>query len=175
MSLIIILASIYGIYRVLSAVIAAARESRRQEELARQKREREYALKQAKLEREQLIQAREQARLERQMKAEAEKQERLWAEQQKKNAQYEARLFKLEQKLELAKREEDHWNDEASAIRIDMAGLEGYIAYCKSKGLLCKGKEDELAKKSKLLYAAETKAIKARQARELCEMQRAAA
>lgn len=117
---------------------------------------------------------REQRRQARDAEMERVRQEKLWEEQKEKNAKYEERLFKLEQKLELAARDEEHWSEEASAIRIDMAGLEGYINYCKAKGLLCKGKEEELRKLNNKLYAAETKLIKARQARELCEMQMSA-
>ena len=189
MSVIIIVGIIWGICKLISAASAASKERARQAEMARVRaaQERQRA-EQARMREEwKAAQAAERERV-RQMVAlekeqerqriaaqkEAEKQAKLWAEQQKINRAVEERLFKLEQKLELAQREEEHWNDEATAIRVDMAGLEGYIKYCKSKGLLCKGKEEELKKKSKELYAAETKAIKARQARELCEKQMAA-
>lgn len=112
---------------------------------------------------------------------EREKQIKLWEKQRKEDerrdaqlAKHEERLFKLEQKLELAQREEEHQEEIVTAIRVDMAGLEAYVSYMKEKGLLCKGKEEELRKLNDKLYAAETKLIKARQARELCEMQMSA-
>ena len=108
-----------------------------------------------------------------QIREEKERQ-RLEAEQARQAAilqKHEERLFKIEQKLELAERDEKHYSDEVTAITIDMRGLEAYIQYMKSKGLPCKTKEAELEKLSKKLYAAETKVIKARQARELCERQ----
>lgn len=130
-----------------------------------------WVQRQIALEREQMRLAQNQARLEREAKAEAAKQEKLWEEQNKKNAQYERRLKILEDKLELAIRDEEHWNDEAQSIRIDIAGLNGYIDYMKARGLSCRGKEEERKKLSTKLYNVETKAIKARQARELCELE----
>ena len=174
MSLIIIIATIWGI----SALISHSRQARLAEE---QKRQREA---QARLLREQRTYAQAQREetarliaLEKARQAQEkmnEKFEREQARQAEQLAKHEERLLRLEQKLELAQREEDHYSDEVSAIRIDMAGLEGYINYCKAKGLLCKGKEAELEKLNKKLFAAETKMIKARQARELCEMQMSA-
>jgi len=193
MTLIIIIATIWGISALISHIKQAhlAREQQRQRaEQSRQRREySEMVAAQIALEREQMRQRREQERLakerrdaEAKAEREREKQMKLWEKQRKEDerrdaqlAKHEERLLRLEQKLELAQREEDHYSDEASAIRIDMAGLEGYINYCKSKGLLCKGKEEELRKLNDKLYAAETKLIKARQARELCEMQMSAA
>ena len=123
----------------------------------------EEAKRVAALEREQMRQAKEQARI-------AKEQER----QAEQLAKHEERLLRLEQKLELAARDEEHWANEAQAIRIDMAGLEAHVEYYKAKGFPCKAKEDELKRKAKELYTAETKQIKARQARELCEMQMSA-
>ena len=174
MSLIIIIATIWGI----SALISHSRQARLAKEQMRQREA------QARLLREQRAQAQAQREetarliaLEKARQAQEklnEKFEREQARQAEQLAKHEERIFKLEQKLELAARDEEHWSEEVSAIRIDMAGLEGYINYCKAKGLLCKGKEDELAKKRGELYNAETKLIKARQARELCEMQMSA-
>lgn len=167
MTIIIIIAAIWGVYKLASAA-SARRADRKRKESARMRREEaERAHRIYELEREQLRQAREQNR----QKAE---QERLALEQEKQAAvlaKHEERLLRIEQKLELAARDEEHWNDEVTAIRVDMKGLEAYIAYCKSKGLLCKSKEEELRKLSGKLYATETKAIKARQARELYERQ----
>lgn len=171
MTLIIIIAAIWGI----SSLISHAR----QERLAReQQRQREA---QARLLREQRAQAQRQREMEKEQKQMEREQAAAWEKQRKEDAardakiaKHEERIFKLEQKLELAQREEEHQDEIVTAIRVDMAGLEAYVNYCKSKGLLCKGKEDELKKKSKELYAAETKLIKARQARELCEKQMSA-
>ena len=185
MSVIIIVGIIWGICKLISAASAARKERARQAEMARVRaaQERQRA-EQARMREEwKAAQAAERERvrqmvaLEREQARQAKEQERIAKEQERQAAQlakHEERLLRIEQKLELAQREEEHWNDEVSAIRIDMAGLEGYIKYCKSKGLLCKGKEEELRKLSGKLYAAETKAIKARQARELCEKQMAA-
>lgn len=162
----------------VSAMIRASKDKRREraeqierERNARMRQEWREMQRDAKLEVDRMI------ALEREQMRQRKEQERIAKEQEKQAAQlakHEERLFKLEQKLELAERDEEHWSETVSAIRIDMAGLEGYINYCKAKGLLCKGKEDELAKKRDKLYAAETKLIKARQARELCEMQMSA-
>lgn len=199
MNLFIIIAIIWG----ASALIRSAREKRARanaqriaSEQARIKREmREMRQKAAEetaarlaLEREQMKQRREQERLAKEQRdaeakaeREREKQMKLWEKQRKEDerrdaqlAKHEERLLRLEQKLELAQREEDHYSDEVSAIRIDMAGVEAYVEYMKSKGLMCKGKEAELEKLNKKLFAAETKMIKARQTRELCEMQMSA-
>ena len=175
----------------------ARREAqRRVEEQDRIKREmREMRQKAAEetaariaLEREQMKQRKEQERLAKEQRnaeakaeREREKQIKLWEKQRKEDerrdeqlAKHEERLLRLEQKLELAQREEEHQEEIVTAIRVDMAGLEAYVSYMKEKGLLCKGKEEELRKLNDKLYAAETKLIKARQARELCEMQMSA-
>ena len=174
MSLIIIIATIWGI----SALISHIKQARLAEE---QKRQREA---QARLLREQRAYAQAQREetarliaLEKARQAQEkmnEKFEREQARQAEQLAKHEERLFKLEQKLELAQREEEHQEEIVTAIRVDMAGLEAYVSYMKEKGLLCKGKEEELRKLNGKLYAAETKLIKARQARELCEMQMSA-
>lgn len=171
MSLIIIIATIWGI----SALISHIKQARLAEE---QKRQREA---QARLLREQRAYAQAQREetarliaLEKARQAQEkmnEKFEREQARQAEQLAKHEERIFKLEQKLELAQREEEHQEEIVTAIRVDMAGLEAYVSYMKEKGLLCKGKEEELRKLNDKLYAAETKLIKARQARELCEMQ----
>ena len=174
MSLIIIIATIWGI----SALISHIKQERLAEE---QKRQREA---QARLLREQRAYAQAQREetarliaLEKARQAQEklnEKFEREQARQAAQLAKHEERIFKLEQKLELAQREEEHQEKIVTAIRVDMAGLEAYVSYMKEKGLLCKGKEEELRKLNDKLYAAETKLIKARQARELCEMQMSA-
>lgn len=195
--------TIIAVILLASALIRHSKErkaqreaQRRAEEQDRIKREmREMRQKAAEetaarlaLEREQMKQRREQERLAKEQRdaeakaeREREKQMRLWEKQRKEDerrdaqiAKHEERLLRLEQKLELAQREEDHYSDEVSAIRIDMAGVEAYVEYMKSKGLMCKGKEAELEKLNKKLFAAETKMIKARQTRELCEMQMSA-
>lgn len=174
MSLVIIIATIWGI----SALIRNGRHKRLVRE---QNRQREA---QARLLREQRAQAQTQREetarliaLEKARQAQEklnEKFEREQARQAEQLAKHEERIFKLEQKLELAQREEEHQEEIVTAIRVDMAGLEAYVSYMKEKGLLCKGKEEELRKLNDKLYAAETKLIKARQARELCEMQMSA-
>ena len=173
MSLIII-ASIWGI----SALISHNRQARLAKEQMRQREA------QARLLREQRAYAQAQREetarliaLEKARQAQEkmnEKFEREQARQAEQLAKHEERIFKLEQKLELAQREEEHQEEIVTAIRVDMAGLEAYVSYMKEKGLLCKGKEEELRKLNDKLYAAETKLIKARQARELCEMQMSA-
>lgn len=174
---------------ILREVFSLIRDNRRQKESIAMSREvkrirnewndemvtiRESTRRQEEIEREMRRQARD---AERERVRQAAEIERIAKEQEKQAAQlakHEERIFKLEQKLELAERDEEHWSGKVSAIRVDMAGLEAHVNYCESKGLLCKGKKDELKKKSDELYAAETKLIKARQARELCEMQMSA-
>lgn len=199
MNLIIIIATVWGISALISHIRQArlAKEQKRQREaqarLLREQRayaqaQREETARLIALEREQLRQRKEAERerkeRERIEKAQADaerKQAAAWERQRKEDerrdaqlAKHEERLLKLEQKLELAQREEEHQEEIVTAIRVDMAGLEAYVSYMKEKGLLCKGKEEELRKLNDKLYAAETKLIKARQARELCEMQMSA-
>lgn len=182
MTLIIIIAIVWA----ASAVISHARQtrmSRKQARLAQQFREERKARaeEQARviaLEREALRQRREQERERKERERMEREQAAAWERQRKEDAKrdaqiakHEERIFKLEQKLELAQREEEHQDDVVTAIRVDIAGIEAYVKYCKEKGLLCKGKEDELRKLNDKLYREETKLIKARQTRELCEMQ----
>lgn len=152
-----------------------ARQARIREEMRRDKEERQRIAAEQKAQREAMIEYHRQlAEHERELRRQAAEQARLVREQQKQAeqiAKQEIRLLALEQKMTLAERDEKHYSDEVTAITIDMRGLEAYIQYMKSKGLPCKTKEAELEKLSKKLYAAETKVIKARQARELCERQ----
>ena len=162
----------------LSAIVRASEANKRKREIDRQRRE--HAARSAELARmtAEWKQRQAEAKMETARLIAVEREQmRLAKEQEKQAAQlakHEERLFKLEQKLELAQREEEHQEEIVTAIRVDMAGLEAYVSYMKEKGLLCKGKEEELRKLNGKLYAAETKLIKARQARELCEMQMSA-
>ncbi len=156
MTLILIIFCIWGV----SALARATKEAARQREIERQRKEKEQTARMIALEREQMRQAREQEKLAKEQEKQAEVLRR-----------HEERLLRLEQKLELAQREEEHYSDEVTAITIDMSGVKAYVDYMKDRGLPCKGKEAELEKLGRKLYAAETKLIKARQARELCEKQ----
>lgn len=177
MSLIIIIAIIWS----ASALIRSAREKRAREaaqrisyEQARIKREMREMKQRANeevaariaLEREQLRQRREQEKL-------AKEQ----AKQAEQIAKQEERLLRIEQKLELAQRDEAHWEEEETRLYIELAGEKAVLEHCKSDPLM-RGKVDacekKVAKLTKDHYAAETKLIKARQARELCEMQKSA-
>lgn len=162
----------------LSMMIRSAKETKRKRaeeqrsaDLKRMTAEWKQRQAEAKLETERLI------ALEREQMRQAKEQEKLEKEQKRQAevlAKHEERLLRLEQKLELAQRDEEHYSEEVTAITIDMKSVKGYVDYMKGRGLPCKGKEAELEKLNKKLYAAETKLIKARQARELCEKQMSA-
>ena len=152
-----------------------ARQARIEAEMRRDREQRERIAREQKEQREAMIAyEKEMRRLHLEQMREEKERQRLEAEQARQAsilARHEEQLFRIEQKLELAERDEKHYSDEVTAITIDMKGIEAYVGYMKSKGLPCKAKEAELEKLSKKLYAAETKVIKARQARELCERQ----
>ena len=152
-----------------------ARQARIEAEMRRDREQRERIAREQKEQREAMIAyEKEMRRLHLEQMREEKERQRLEAEQARQAAilaRHEEQLFRIEQKLELAERDEKHYSDEVTAITIDIRGIEAYIEYMKSKGLPCKTKEAELEKLSKKLYAAETKVIKARQARELCERQ----
>lgn len=163
-----------------------ARQARIAEEMRKDREERQRVLEEQRQQREAMIAyEKEMRRLHLEQMREEKERQRLEAEQARQAAEqqrqaeilrkHEEQLFRIEQKLELAKRDEKHYSDEVTAITIDMKGIEAYVGYMKSKGLPCKTKEAELEKLSKKLYAAETKVIKARQVRELCERQMQAA
>lgn len=167
---------------MLSALAKASKEAARERERERQRKEQEQMrqemrerMAEAKLETARLIALeREQMRQREAERKQAEwnrKQEEINRKQAEINRKTEERLLRLEQKLKLAKRDEEHYSEEVTAITIDMNAVKGYVDYMKGRGLPCKGKEAELEKLNKKLYAAETKLIKARQARELCEKQ----
>ena len=146
------------ILTILSFYLLAKASEANQRKRAAKRAEAERARRQAEIKRIQ----------EEQRKAEQERQ----AEQ---IAKQEIRLKALEQKLQLARRDEEHWNGELEAVLIDAAGIEAYVNYMKRKGLPCSAKENELKKLQSKAYTLETKALKARQTRELCEMQMQAA
>lgn len=164
----------FGIW-MLSALARAAKESRREQadrkrqmEAARMRQEWKQRQEEAKLETARLIALEREAMRQR----EVERKQAEWNRKQEEiNRKTEERLLRLEQKMELAKRDEAHYSEEVTAITIDMKAVKGYVDYMKGRGLPCNGKEAELEKLSKKLYNAETKLIKARQARELCEKQ----
>ena len=143
-------------------------EQKRSAELARLSAEWKQRKAEAELETKRLIALEREAMRQR----EVERKQAEWNRKQEEiNRKTEERLLRLEQKMELAKRDEEHYSEEVTAITIDMKAVKGYVDYMKDRGLPCKGKEAELEKLNKKLYAAETKLIKARQARELCEKQ----
>lgn len=152
-----------------------ARQARIEAEMRKDREQRERIAREQKEQREAMIAyEKEMRRLHLEQMREEKERQRLEAEQARQAAilaKHEEQLFRIEQKLELAERDEKHYSDEVTAITIDIRGIEAYVEYMKSKGLPCKTKEAELEKLSKKLYAAETKVIKARQARELCERQ----
>ena len=169
----------------LSALVRANEAKKRKREIERQRRE--QAARSAELARmtaewkqrqaEAKIETQRLIALEREQMRQRQEQEKLAKEQEKQAEilrKHEERLLRLEQKMELAKRDEAHYSDEVTAITIDMKAVKSYVDYMKGRGLPCKGKEAELEKLNKRLYAAETKLIKARQARELCEKQMSA-
>ena len=143
----------------------------RSAELARMAAEWKQRQAEAKIETARLIALeREQMR-----QREVERRQAEWNRKQEEiNRKTEERLLRLEQKMELAKRDEAHYSEEVTAITIDMNAVKGYVDYMKGRDLPCKGKEAELEKLNKKLYSVETKLIKARQARELCEKQMSA-
>ena len=148
MSLIIIATVIWGICKLISAAVKDAKERARQNEK-----------RIAKVEKEQTRIAKEQ-----------EKQAAILAK-------HEERLLRIEQKLELAKRDEEHWEHEEERLRCELAGEQAALNYCKNNPVLrskIESYEKKVDKLSKAHYNAETKLIKARQARELCEKQMAA-
>ena len=171
MSLILIIAIIWG----ASALARASKEVKAERE--RERLRREQAARSAELQRmtAEWKQRQAEAKIETARLIAVEREQMRLAKEQEKQAdilrKHEERLLRLEQKLELAQRDEAHYANEVTAITIDMNGVKAYVDYMRGRGLPCKGKEAELEKLSKKLYAAETKLIKARQARELCEKQ----
>lgn len=171
MTLILIIFCIWG----ASALARAGKEAARERERERQRKEHEQMrremrerMAEAKLETARLIALEREAMRQR----EVERKQAEWNRKQEEiNRKTEERLLRLEQKMELAKRDEAHYSEEVTAITIDMKAVKGYVDYMKGRGLPCKGKEAELEKLNKKLYNTETKLIKARQARELCEKQ----
>ena len=178
MSLIIIIALIFAVCKAISDSSARNRERKRAAEIEQQRRDNarireEWRQRQAeaKIETQRLIALEREAMRQR----EVERKQAEWnARQEEINRKTEERLLRLEQKMELAKRDEKHYSEEVTTITIDMSAVKAYVDYMKGRGLPCKGKEAELEKLNKKLYAAETKLIKARQARELCEKQMSA-
>lgn len=174
MSILLIVLFCWG----LSALARAGKEAARERDRERQRKEQEQMrremrerMAEAKLETTRLIALEREAMRQR----EVERKQAEWNRKQEEiNRKTEERLLRLEQKMELAKRDEAHYSEEVTAITIDMKAVKGYVDYMKGRGLPCKGKEAELEKLNKKLYAAETKLIKARQTRELCEKQMSA-
>ena len=172
--------------RKRAAKRAEAERARRQAEIKRIQEEQRKAEQERRAmarwrvecDREMLRIAQQQEREEKaRLKAEEEQRrinEKLEREQRKQAeqiAKQELRLKALEQKRDLAARDEEHWTAEYEAVLIDVKGLEAYIRYMKERGLPCSAKETELKKLQGKLYGIETKALKAKQSRELCEMQ----
>ena len=174
MTLILIIAIIWGASALARATKETKRkraEQKRSEDLKRMTAEWKQRQAEAKIETARLIALEREAMRQR----EVERKQAEWNRKQEEiNRKTEERLLRLEQKLELAQRDEAHYSEEVTAITIDMKAAKGYVDYMKGRGLPCKGKEAELEKLNKRLYAAETKLIKARQARELCEKQMSA-
>jgi hypothetical protein len=180
-SIILIIAIIWGASALARASkeVKAERErerlrreqAARSAELARMTAEWKQRQAEAKIETQRLIALEREAMRQR----EVERKQAEWnARQEEINRKTEERLLRLEQKMEIAKRDEAHYSEEVTAITVDMKSVKAYVEYMHSRGLPCKGKEAELEKLNKKLYAAETKLIKARQARELCEKQMSA-
>lgn len=158
-------------------------EQRKVEQMVREDRQRraEETAARIALEAEQMRQRREQERLAREQEKQAKAQAAAWERQRKEDerrdaqlAKHDERILRLEQKLELAQRDEAHWEEEENRLSCELAGEKAALDYCKSNPLM-RGKMDacekKIAKLTKDHYTAETKLIKARQARELCEMQ----
>ena len=188
MSLIIVIGCIWGICKLISAASAASKERARQAEMARVRaaQERQRAEQARMREAWKAAQAAERERvrqmvaLEKEQARQAKEQERLAKEQEKQAAilaKHEERLLRIEQKLELAKRDEEHWEQEEERLRCELVGEQAALNYCKNNPILrskIESYEKKVDKLSKAHYNAETKLIKARQARELCEKQMAA-
>lgn len=185
MSLILIIAIIWG----ASALVRAARANKQRKELERikaeQQRQRTEQAEQRQQHNEEVRQRIEQQReLLRLAKAEREqaewnrKQEEINRKQAEHNRKTDERLLRIEQKLELAKRDEEHWSELFDQYDVDLAGEQAALGYMKSNPLLHGQIEKQqriVDKLSKQRYDAETKLIKARQQRELAERQMEAA
>ena len=180
-----ILLIIFSFWMLAKASDANQRKkAARKAEIERQRRQAEInriAAEQRRMKEEQRRLAREQVEADRAFRRMAAEQERQRREQERQAreqerqaeqiARQEIRLKALEQKRDLAARDEEHWTAEYEAVLIDVKGLEAYIRYMKERGLPCSAKETELKKLQGKLYGIETKALKAKQSRELCEMQ----
>jgi hypothetical protein len=179
MTLILIIFCIWGV----SALVKAANAKRQQRELERikaeQNRQRAEQAEQRQQRNEEIRQRIEQQReLLRLAKAEREqaewnrKQEEINRRQEEHNRRTDERLMKIEQKLELAKRDEEHWSELFDQYDVDLSGEQAALNYMKSNPLLRGQIEKQqriVDKLSKQRYDAETKLIKARQQRELAE------
>lgn len=148
------------------------RERARQREILRIKAEQSRAAQ------ERSAMAKREIEMKREQERIAKETARLAKEQEKQAAQlakHEERLLRIEQKLELARAEEEYQIDKVCDIKIDIAGIEAFVNYMTDRGLPCTEKEKELAKAKEKLHSAEMKLLKARQAREMAEKQREAA
>lgn len=152
-----------------------AEQSRQRAEQAEQRQKRNEEIRQR------IEQQRELLRLAKAEREQAEwnrKQEEINRHQEEHNRRTDERLLRIEQKLELAKRDEEHWSELFDQYDVDLAGEQAALNYMKSNPLLRGQIEKQqriVDKLSKQRYDAETKLIKARQQRELAERQMEAA
>lgn len=162
---------------------AAAEEQRSRNEQFQEAVNLFYAERQQRNEeiRQRIEQQREILRLAKAEREQAEwnrKQEEINRRQEEHNRRTDERLLRIEQKIELAKRDEEHWNELFDQYDVDLAGEQAALNYMKSNPLLRGQIEKQqriVDKLSKQRYDAETKLIKARQQRELAERQMEAA
>ena len=181
MTLILIIFCIWG----ASALARASKETKRQREIDRQRRE--QAARSAELARmtaewkqrqaEAKIETQRLIALEREQMRQAREQERQAKEQERQAAQlakHEERLLRLEQRMTLAEREIAHYAPMLEDLKAKARELDNRVWYLDSIGLPCTGAKNELTKINEKMYRIETKVLKAEQEKSLCEKQMSA-
>lgn len=180
MSLVIIIGIVWGAaalirsWRQAQAEKArAAAQARRDAEARRMREEMREAQQRAREETARLIAVeREQQRLRREQDRQRREQERQQREQERQAAilaKHEEQLVKLQQQVELAEREIAHYSPIVAELRAESERLSALVDYYQSKGLLCGGYRDQLAKVNERLYQVEGKVIKAQFAKSNAE------
>ena len=161
-----------------SAILRAAKETKRNQKIAQLNRE----AAQTKLQQDLMAQewkraqASAKAEMARLVKLEKE-QERQRKEQERQAIQlqkHEERLMKLEQRMERAEREIAHYSPILEEMKAEYEALDNRIWYYQTKGLPCSGLIDKRQKLSEKLYRIDTKVFKAQQDIDFCNKQMSA-
>ena len=173
MKTILIIAALFCVYKLISAI----RRRHKEKEWERQNRERQEEQARMRQEwREQQARSaawvKEQEALYREQERQAKEQARLAKEQERQAAQlerHEEMLAKLQNKLDLAVRDIEHYSPMLEELQEQKKQLGFDIWRYEKRGLPCSAKKAEMVKLDEKIYRLETKIIKAEQTKELCE------